>query len=219
MENALKLEPLHNSYIEILKCFNKGKPLSPDQINFLRRNHGRISDAHFDRIINYYGVFKDRVINLRNSQLTRLKLSKLVNYLSFNLRQFTNKIAIQLTPKQFFQFRSLLMHELVFFHGNQILTGAPHFPGGLQHVDFLQWGNLFGVVKYEELLGESPESNILIYFEKMADRHVEDCIKQVSLTLQQKNPAHQPNNQIHLPINLTNMPHHEEKLSQTFRRG
>lgn len=174
---TLKLEPSHDSYLGIVKCFNEGRPLTPEQINYLRRFHAKISNTSFDRIVNYYGILRDKNVHLDRNQFTRPSLSQLKKQILTYLDEEGEEVNIRLTRRQFFQFRALLTNELIFFHGNQLLTGAPYFPGGVPHVDFMQWGNLFGIVKYEELLGEiATDANILIAFEEMADRNIEQCI-------------------------------------------
>jgi hypothetical protein len=206
MPLSLKLEPVHNSYVDILNCFNKGKPLSPAQLNFLRRYHAKLSDPTFDRILNYYKITDPKTFVI-SKNLNRSFLGNLRSKIIYSLKD-SHDIRVQLSSKQFFQFKSLLYNELIFFHGNQILTGAPYFTGGVPHVDFIQWGNLFGVIKYEELVGESAlDGNILIHFEEMANLKFEQCIElyfhQYS-TQKQPQPQPQPyleqNISAYLPI-------------------
>src|SRR3990167_990292 len=184
MPTKLILQPIHNSSADILQCFAGGKPLSSAQIQFLDWHHKQLSSAEFDPVLKYYLEYYKKhqktfqttfllpheEINFENIQLLkkRIKLFILKN---------KNRIVIELTQKQYLDFRKYNIHELIFWHGNQMLTGAPNIPGGIPPVIFFQWGNLFGIVKYLILADEkSLKSNILIYFEDLADRDVNQCV-------------------------------------------
>lgn len=181
MRNLLQLRPIHNTYVDILSCFQQGKPLSNNQLNFLRRYSSKISDPTIDAVVKYYKIFNQELQRKSN------KIGKALNYqfLQNLYKLLSNKFScgietfeIKLTRKQFFQFKTLLLNDLIYFHGNHVLTGAPFFAGGLPHVDFFQWGNLFGIVKYEEILGEkNTDGNILIFFEEQADRSLEQFVQ------------------------------------------
>ena len=51
------------------------------------------------------------------------------------------------TKEDFETFKKVVCEELILTHGNQLLTGAPFYPGGIPYTLFFQWGNLFGVAK------------------------------------------------------------------------
>lgn len=175
----LTLQPSHSSYYNIIHRFNNGEPLTPAQINFLERMSADLSDGTFDKIYNYYHLGQKTYLEIKDKiSLNRLK--QLRNQVAQLLHK-SDKIRLKINPKQLFQLRALLADQLIYYHGNQFLTGAPYYQGGIPHIDFIQWGNLFGVVEYEEILGETAEKgNILIHFEKVADNTVTQLIQQYS---------------------------------------
>jgi hypothetical protein len=180
MSYTLKLEPHHSTYYDIITAFNSGKPLTPGQLNFLRSYHVKLSDPAFDAILKYYDVSGHKE-NLLLGTVTREKLHRLKDRILGSVKIGKDRFGVVMSTQQFFQLKTLLAHEIIFFHGNQLLTGAPYFAGGVPHIDFLQWGNLFGIVKYEELLGENAiDGNIMIYFEDMADRTLSECIEAIN---------------------------------------
>lgn len=71
---------------------------------------------------------------------------------------------------------------VIYLHGNQILTGAPIIIGGYPHLDYFQWGNLYGVVKYE--VEEGEEDSLLVYFENRHQQNLEQCIRELLGRLQ-----------------------------------
>lgn len=102
-------------------------------------------------------------------------------------------IVYELTPKQFaaimptldIYVRNANDQLMIYLHGNQLITGAPLIIGGYPHLNYFQWGNLYGVVKYEEQEGEEVyEANLLIYFEDRHERKLEQCIQDLLHRLQ-----------------------------------
>lgn len=90
-----------------------------------------------------------------------------------------NNLMLPMTEKQFLDFKNYCLEELVFYHGNQFLTGAPFFPGGIPTFIPFQWGNLFGVARNSVSSSEkSVKGNILIYFEDMRDRELDRCVEE-----------------------------------------
>src|SRR5690606_35947581 len=91
----------------------------------------------------------------------------------------------QMSPSDFLSFRAMTTDELILYHGNQLLTGAPFFPGGVPQLIYFQWGNLFGVAKYVVIAEEKAlKSNVLIYFEDRHERLLQDCVYQYNQKLQ-----------------------------------
>lgn len=109
-------------------------------------------------------------------------------------------VVYELTPQQFaaimptldVYLRNANDQLMIYLHGNQILTGAPVIIGGYPHLDYFQWGNLYGVVKYEMEEGEEVnEANLLIYFEDRHERNLEQCMHDLLHRLQHEaEPAH-----------------------------
>lgn len=181
MYPSLILQPFHSSTRDILRCFLEGKPISNEQINFLDWYRRQLSSAEFDPILQYFlaAIKKHHIktsfllpheeINLENIQLLKKRILLLLNQ--------AKRVAIQITQKQFFDLQKLLVNELIFWHGNQFLTGAPFFPGGIPPVIFFQWGNLFGIVKYVVIAGEKAlHANLLVYFENMQEKKLDQCV-------------------------------------------
>lgn len=193
MHPTLLLQPIHKNSTDILRAFALQKPLSPAQVNFLDWHQKELSSQSFDPIIKYY-------IHAQHSKRHQLNASFLLPHEIINdeaikqlkkrliamLMQKKSHSVIHLTQKQFLQFKQMTIHELIYWHGNQFLTGAPFFPGGIPPILFIQWGNFFGVVKFVILPGEKAlKANILIYFEDMQERDLETCVHDFEHNLQQ----------------------------------
>jgi hypothetical protein len=105
----------------------------------------------------------------------------------------TTHVIYRLTALQFDTIKSLFDvyarnvgdQLVIYWHGNQTITGAPLVLGGHQHVEYFQWGNLYGIVKYQKLPGEEINtSNLLIYFENRRERNFKQCLDELLLRLQ-----------------------------------
>ncbi|MHB1946512.1 MAG: hypothetical protein ACYCQI_00175 [Gammaproteobacteria bacterium] len=196
MKPSLILQPTHQSSADILKSFTDGKPLSPDQLHFLDWQQKQLSSAQFDPVLKYYLQFnkmhteKHRGSFLLHDEIINHEaIQKLKERIKLFLQQKA-KVAIPLNQNQFLKFLELTMNELIFWHGNQLLTGAPMYPGGIPPVIFLQWGNYFGIVKYLVLSGEKAlKANLMIYFQDMQERNLEQCVAGYQLQLEQERKA------------------------------
>ncbi len=185
MQQHLFLQPIHSSSAGILHSFLEGKNLSTDQTHFLEWHQKQLSNAFYDPILNYYlrsqqhkqhdyhGVFllPHEAMNLDAIQLLKKRIqASLKNY---------HSAIISVTQQQFLDFREYTIQDLIFWHGNQYLTGAPFYPGGIPPVIYFQWGNFFGIVKCVILPYEkSLKANFLIYFEDMHDRDLDHCVQE-----------------------------------------
>jgi hypothetical protein len=188
-QNVLLRFQRQNIFDRLLKQFYAGKPLTSNQLNLIRRFYYRLGPA-FNPVLKYYEpIIKPPIVrndalkfaSLPESQipLALRPLPQPLNSLPYN--KLGHRIEYKLTPPQFDKFKQNLqdIHELIFIRGNQLLTGAPFYPGAIPHIDFFQWGNFFGVVKYQELLEEKAlKGNILVYFEELANRNLQQCTKQ-----------------------------------------
>lgn len=210
MRESLILQPIHNSSTDILRSFATGKPLSGDQINFLDWHQKELSSPSFDPVLRFYlQLLRKRARRyhasflLPHEELNFADIEKLKKRIQIFLKEKASQVTISLTEKQLLKFKELTSKELLFWHGNQFLTGAPFFPGGIPPVIFFQWGNLFGVVKYVILPGEKAlKTNILIYFEDMQDRYLDQCVLDYNQHLENEiklqketlinHPAHSP---------------------------
>lgn len=175
MRPILSLEPFSNSYLEILKCFNKGEPLSCDQLNYLRRYHAKISDPTVDYILRYY--------KLANATHTFLKANQVINYpflqelyehITTNLQAGKSSISLRLKKSQYFQFKLVSVYDLDF--GISALLVAPFFSRA-PRIDLFLWRDLFAMAKYEVMLDKKNRHDYMtIIFEKKAGRTLEQCI-------------------------------------------
>lgn len=136
----------------IRKAYFDSKPLTSAQLHYLWMNRNRLAPgleavaryyldgSQFSPKTRQYSFIKPRsILSLTDIENLRRRLTLMLNITNHGIQ-------ISLTPAQFMQLKNSL-GELLFLHGNQVLTGAPFFPGGVPHVDFFQWGNLMGVVK------------------------------------------------------------------------
>ena len=185
VQPSLSYHPDSYKYQDLLVKFAGGMPLTVDQLNFLVWNEKSFNHPLMDQLVRYY---LKRYHQKRDHQhsfllpdelLTKAAIDKLKNRLAILLKEKKGKrVELQITPREFSEFKSLAYKELIFFHGNQLLTGAPFFPGGYPHVVFFQWGNAFGIAKYIVLPDEKAlKSNVMIYFEDMMERSLEQCVK------------------------------------------
>ena len=190
MRPTLILQPIHNSSADILKCFAIGKPLSPEQVNYLDWHQQELSSFSLDPVLQYYlkairdhrhkymssFLIPHEELNLQDVQKLKKRIQSLLQQ---NIK--TSHVVISLTQKQLVEFKEYTIQELIFWHGNQFLTGAPFYPGGIAPVIYFQWGNLFGIVKYVVLPGEKQlKANILVYFEDMQERELDQCVAEYS---------------------------------------
>ncbi|MBI5447385.1 MAG: hypothetical protein HY939_01480 [Gammaproteobacteria bacterium] len=179
MTNApsLELKPSHDTYHELLHAFKQGKPLSLHQMHFLQWHHRQIDNPKLTPLLRYYQLSKQAGSFLLHDLLDKPCIDRLKKRLELTLDVLHHGVELALTPEQVEALKTLATPELVFHHGNAYLTGAPLFHGGVIHVDFFEWGNLFGVVKYEFEMGENEVGgNVLIYFEDKLERTMEACI-------------------------------------------
>lgn len=171
---------------ELLVKFNSGVPLSADQLNFIYRHEKALSHYGHDQLLNYYlkplhkkafehhsFLLHEDEINNQNAKDLKRRLDLLVAN-----KPARERVQFRITPKQFLELRNAAVQSLILYHGNQFLTGAPFHLGGIPHVVFFRWGNLFGVAKYAVLAEEkSLSGNVLIYIENMQERNVQQCVE------------------------------------------
>ena len=112
-------------------------------------------------------------------------MQKLKKRIQIFLQNKYSHVVLNMTREQYLEFRALGMPELIYWHGNQLLSGAPFFPSSIPPVIYFQWGNLFGVIKYVVLAEEkSMKANVLIYFEDMQDRLLNQCVAEYEKNIQ-----------------------------------
>lgn len=184
-----KLENKPNNYKlhELLVNFQNGVPLTPNQLNFIYRHEKALSALGLDPVLKYYlkhfyNQASDHQSFLMHRENFNAKAAKeLKRRLSLLLQGAKNKkerIKLKLTAKQFQELKNSAYPALIFYHGNHMMTGAPFYLGGIPHVVFFQWGNLFGVAKYVVLAEEKAlRSNLMVHFELIHERTLSECVK------------------------------------------
>ncbi len=173
-----------HGFSSILEKFEASKPLSSDQLNFLSSHERALSNSTLDPVIRYYLTShlrdpkKTLSLSFPNQKLNEVGFKHIKHNMHMLLKENLSHVDLKMTLEQFMHFKSVGINELIFWHGNQFLTGAPLFPGGIPYVIYFQWGNLFGVVKFQVLPEEKAlKGNVLIYIEDMQERHLYECIK------------------------------------------
>ena len=183
MKPTLVHKPNNYSVQQLLVNFAGGVPLSADQLNFLSRHEKALSHGGMDPALKYYlKPFYKKVADhqsflMHSEHFNEESTRELRKRLQMALDGKKTRINFTINPQQFLEFKNAAIPSLIYFHGNQFLTGAPFFPGGYPYVIFFQWGNYFGVAKYHILPDEKAlKSNVLIYFEDMYERNLEQCV-------------------------------------------
>ena len=183
MKQSIILQPIHNTSVDILTNFANGKPLSAEQYQFLESHQSKLSSALFDPIYQYYVEAEKKKRKFHGSflmpaeEITRENIKKFKKRLQLFLQQKFSHVTLQFTAEQLLKFKEVCAPELIYFHGNQFLTGAPFILGGIAPVILFQWGNFFGVVKYVIMADEkSMKGNTLIYFEDRQERSLDECV-------------------------------------------
>ena len=184
---TLKNQPLSYTYKDLTLCFNEGIPLSCDQLNFIARHQKALSNATLDPIMKYYlnhynrdSIKKPDLLPPREN-LNYANVSELKKELEFLVKDTSVKLDFLMTPTQFSQLKFIAYGEIIIFHGNQLFTGAPFLHGGIPHLLYFRWGNLFCVAKFvvlPEAEKKALKSNVLIHVENINERLFIDCIYQ-----------------------------------------
>ena len=193
MKPSLLAEPYANQVSAILNRFENAQPLSCDQLNFLSRHEKILSRYALDQAVKYYlksyknKLDKTLLLDFPKQALNQLSVHKIKQAVLNLLKNNVSHVDVQMTLEQFLQFKTIGIKELIFWHGNQFLTGAPFYPGGIPHVVYFQWGNLFGIVKLYIFPDEKiVRGNVLIDFETMLDRDLNQCVMEYMKVLENK---------------------------------
>jgi hypothetical protein len=192
LKQTLKHHPTDYIYNEAYASYAQGKPLRPDLLNFFYRHSGEMTDHRFTPIKNYYlrKQAEEHTFLLPHEKLNASSIQELKRRLQILLREKNASLQFKMKPEQFLQLRAMTVDELVLYHGNQFLTGAPFYQGGVPHTLFFQWGNLFGVAKYVVLPEERAlRSNVLIYLENMHERYLDQCVNEYKHKIQETLPS------------------------------
>jgi hypothetical protein len=189
MRPTITLQPTHNSSADMLRCFASGTPLSPEQLNFLEWHEHELSNQLLDPVIRYYlESLKKRKRDYRTSFLlpheiiNRESIQQLKKRIDIFLKEKKRHAVIQLTKKEYELFKYYIQQELVIWHGNPTKAPIPFFPQGIPAVLYFKWGHVFCAVKYVAVPdGNMLRSNILVYFEDMDNRDLNQCVYDYNL--------------------------------------
>lgn len=183
MRPTLKHKPGDYTFRHLIMSYVNASPLSCDQYHFIYQHEKTLTSPKLTALKRYYlrdYYAKQDVENsflLPHEKLNAESIKELKLRIQILIEEKNAFIQFPMKPDQFLQLREISVNELIFYHGNHFLTGAPFYPGGIPHVLFFQWGDLFGVAKYLILLHEkAPCSNVLMYFEKRNKRQLDQCV-------------------------------------------
>ncbi len=190
MKPTLVNKPNDYALQQLMVNFAGGVPLSADQLNFLYRHEKTLSQYGLDPALKYYlkPYYKKAADHhsflVHQDNFDAKAAKELRKRLQILLTEKGKRIKLHMSPRQFMELKNSAVPSLIFFHGNQFLTGAPFYLGGIPHVVFFQWGNYFGIAKYVVLAEEKAlNSNVLIYFENMYERNIDECVQQATKEL------------------------------------
>lgn len=221
MRPTLTYHPDTYAFRDINVRFANGVPLTPDQLNFIYENQSRLMffSHTMNEIVQYYLRHLKSSDRHRLESLDKEHVEKFKRHLATLLAKKHAHVVIKMKPEEFLQLRSISSGELILYHGNQYLSGAPFYPGGIPHVLYFQWGNLFGVAKYVVLPEERAlASNVLIYFEGMHDRYLEECVKEYEHQLKET-LAKQKQLQLETPALAPHSPYQLPRLTLSVNTG
>jgi hypothetical protein len=199
MKPTLKFQPSDYALRDLLVKYSHGAPISCDQYNFLYRHEKALTNHMVTDLKRYY--LKDYYLKHAAEHTFLMPHDKLDAAATKELKRriellvdSKNAIQFKMKPEQFLQMRAMTTNELILYHGNQFLTGAPFYQGGVPHTLYFQWGNLFGVAKYVVIADEKAlKSNVLIYFENMHERYLDQCVMEYQHKFENKfDPAPLP---------------------------
>lgn len=230
LQPTYTLHPIHASSADILKSFATGKPLSAEQINFLDWHEKELSGEVYDPVIRYYLDSVKRK-TLRTSFLLPHEIMNYDAIQDLKLRiqstlregKYTH-VEVPITEQQLMQFRQNAGQELLYWNGNQFITGPHLYPNRIPPVVFLRWGNLFCVIRYVVLaIGKQFKPQITLYFEYRNDRDLDRCVFDYNLQTEKTEKLQKQfviNNKLVNPtpaVALTDyyiLDHHHQSFSQ-----
>lgn len=191
MKPTLLLQPIHNSSAGILQSFVESKPLTSDQLNFLFLHQSQLSDAKLDPAIRYYlqkaydkqskfretFLLKDEILNFEAIQALKKRLLEA-------LKTQKDHLVVPMSLQQLNKFRKLNENTIHYYHSNILIAAHFFYPRGVPPVIYFSWGKYFGVIKYVISAYLSKiETSVLVYFENMENRNLNQCINDYSQQL------------------------------------
>lgn len=192
MKPTLVLQPIHNSSTDIMKSFIEGKPLSCDQLNFLTWHENELNSEAFDPLIKYYiesqkKRCKKASFLLPHEELNADDIKKLEERIRANLKNTYSHVAVEMNEKQYSQFKRHAMAELIYWNGQEFISGARFYVGGVMPAIYFQWAEFFCVWKYAMLHEEKRlRHTSMIYFEALRNRNLNQCVNEYKAHQQQE---------------------------------
>ncbi len=184
MKPTLILQPIHNSSADMIKTFAQGKSLSHEQMNFLAWHEQELSSNALDPLIKYYLESEKKRRKhfgnflLPHEELNAEDIKKLKERIRATLKDKYSHAAVEMTEKQYFQFKKYAELELIYWTGQEFTSGARFYAGGVLPAIYFQWAEFFGVWKYAMLHEEKRLRNTsVIYFEAMRNRDLNQCVE------------------------------------------
>lgn len=212
---ALIAQPYAHWIADILARFEDGKPLSNEQLNFLMSHDKTLSSYALDSVIKYYlsahhEPDKHLSFTLPVEKINKVNAHDIRDVVLNVLHHQLSHVDLKMSVDQFLQFKSVGFHELIFWHGPQFLSRTMPFPNGIPLVLYFQWGKLFGVVKLNSRVNSFiMDGNVLIYFEEINNRSLNQCV----LDYSKKNGM---NYELHHNVTLTQMRTQEPEQKLSF---
>lgn len=183
MKPTLVLQPIHNSSADMIKTFAQGKPLSSDQMNFLAWHEHELSSTALDPLIKYYLESEKKHRKhfgnflLPHEELNLEDIKKLKERIRATLKDKYSHLAIEMSEKQYLQFKKYAELELIYWTGHEFTSGARFYVGGVMPAIYFQWAEFFGVWKYAMIHEEKRlRHTAIIYFEAMRNRDLNQCV-------------------------------------------
>lgn len=180
---TLIAQPFAHWIADILARFEDGKPLTCDQLNFLISHEKTLSSHALDLVIKYYlgsrlhNPDKSLSFTIPKEKIKHANAHEIRDAVANLLKYHLSHIDLKMTAEQFFQLKAAGFREIIFWHGPQFLTRTSQFNNAAPLIFYFQWGKLFGVVKMNAHVDQFDlDGNVLIYFEDMDLRSLNQCI-------------------------------------------
>ena len=159
MMGSPQLFPQNDFVMRIIKSFRDGKPLSAQQLHFLRQNQVRVSTPTLDPIMQYYHIYKrpSSSFLLPQSHLDQSLMQRFKRQLEVDLETMGRGIEVEFTLEQYNQLRKFIIGEpylqigepvlhqglpsvhpgehFQFFNMPSLHRGNPHFELGMPYLD------------------------------------------------------------------------------------
>jgi hypothetical protein len=179
-------QPCYYSYADILQAFQVGKPLKPEQLNFLLWHARQLSSTHLDPVLRYYKIgerhhhFPGCIHSFiaADDLLSRESVQRFKEKLETLLKNQHHGVMVKFTGEQLHNLMSNAQIEhIIYFDNNKLVVESPIFRGKRVHAYFFQVGNIVGIIRYELVKDAlKSETDALVYFEELRKRELTEYI-------------------------------------------